>query len=281
MMHPTDLLLTALAGERWSRFVGSLADRAVPTPMLQAAIRAYVKAYAVDLGEVEEPLSSFRTFNAFFTRALRPGARPLCEGPDCVASPADGVVLNCGTLADGRLRQIKGRDYGLAELLGSDQEADAFRSGRYVTVYLSPRDYHRVHFPLDGKVVGWRYIPGALYPVNRLGLSRVDRLFATNERLVTLMETEAAGLVAVVMVGATSVGHIQVTYDPIRTNHPPRVAREVRLEAPVAVRKGDELGRFNLGSTVVLLVQGERMRMSGLTDGQPVRMGEELMRAEG
>lgn len=280
MKHPLDVLLGALAGERWSRSIGALADREVPATVLQAAIKAYVRAYEVDLDEVAEPVTSFRTFNAFFTRALREGARPLCEGADRVASPADGAILNYGTLADGRLRQIKGRDYGLGELLGSEEEAAVFRGGRYVTVYLSPRDYHRVHFPLDGRVVGWRYIPGALYPVNRLGLQRVDRLFATNERLITLVDTEAAGLVAVIMVGATSVGHIEVTYDPIRTNHPPRVARETRLDRPLPVRKGDELGRFNLGSTVVLLVQGAGMRFAGLSEGQPVRMGEELMALE-
>lgn len=281
MKHPLDLLLGALAGERWSRTIGSLAAREVPTPLLQAAIAAYVKAYGVDLSEAAEPVESFRSFNAFFTRALREGARPICEGAATVASPADGAILNHGTLADGRLRQIKGRDYGLEELLGSAEEADAFRSGRYVTVYLSPRDYHRVHCPLDGTIVGWRYIPGALYPVNRLGLDRVDRLFATNERLVTLLDTPAAGLVAVIMVGATSVGNISVTYDPIHTNQPHRVGREERLATPVPIAKGDEIGRFNLGSTVVMLVQGPDMRFVGLTEGQSVRMGERLMGPEG
>lgn len=284
MMNPRDMVLDAflgaVSGERWSRTVGALAAREVPQPLLQAAISAYVKAYGVDLSEAAEPVESFRSFNAFFTRALREGARPVCEGEATVASPADGALLNHGTLADGRLRQIKGRDYGLDELLGSAEEAEALRCGRYATIYLSPRDYHRVHCPLDGHIVGWRYIPGALYPVNRLGLDRVDRLFATNERLVTLLDTPAAGRVAVIMVGATSVGNISVTYDGIHTNTPPRVAREERLATPIPVRKGDELGRFNLGSTVVLLVQGAHMRFVGLAEGQRLRMGEALMSPE-
>lgn len=258
-----------------SRAMGWAADLRLPSPLLRGWIRAWVRAYRVDLSEIDEPLDSFRTFNAFFVRALKPGARPL-EGA-AVVSPSDSRLHALGALpADGRLEQIKGRSYSVAALLGSQQEAQRYQRGVHATLYLSPAMYHRVHVPVDGHVVGYRYVPGRLYPVNALAVRNVEGLFAVNERVVVHIESERHGPVAVVLVGATNVARITLAFAELRTNAG-RPATDVRLAEPLAVRRGDELGRFNLGSTVVLLIGDRHLRpAAGREPGSLVRMGQAL-----
>ena len=276
MFSPIGLFLDAISDDRLSQQVGRLAALEVPPGVLRAAIAAYVRHYAVDLSEAADPIDSFRTFNEFFTRRLREGTRPICPGETTVASPCDGTVATYGTLADGRLRQIKGRDYELAELVGDSGRAERLTTGRYVTIYLSPRDYHRVHSPVAGQILGYTYIPGRLFPVNAMAVKRVDRLFVVNERLITWIRS-SGGMVGVVMVGATSVGQMSASYAAVRTNQGSKARATVELPEPIEIGKGDEIGRFNLGSTVVLLVEDPDVRLSGLTEGAKVRMGEELM----
>jgi phosphatidylserine decarboxylase len=277
MSAPVDLYLRALSAPATSRLFGRLADARLPGPLLRGLIAAWVRAYGVDMSEAAAPASSFRTFNQFFTRALRPGVRPVAKAADVLVSPCDARVYTQGALGeDGRIDQVKGRTYTVSELLDSAQRAEGFARGFQATLYLSPAMYHRVHWPVDGTIVGWRHIPGRLYPVNALAVRRVDRLFAVNERVAIYLES-GFGPLAVVMVGATNVGRISLTFDSLLTNTGKPGGFCVPAE-PIPVRRGDELGAFNLGSTVVLLAADARLASAGPGPGDLVRMGEALWR---
>jgi phosphatidylserine decarboxylase len=269
----------AVSNPRLSRCTGWLADRHPPGPLLRALMRAYVRAYGVDLSEVAEPLTAFRTFDEFFVRALKPGTRPIDPDPHAVVSPADARVHSLGLLpADGRLDQIKGHTYALADLLASDTDASRFRAGVHATLYLSPAMYHRVHVPVDGRIVGYRYVPGRLYPVNAVAVRSVAGLFTVNERVIVDIESELFGAVAVVLVGAANVGRITLACAAdLRTNSG-LSAESVRLLQPQIVRRGDELGRFHLGSTVVLLIADARLVPAPIEAGELMRMGQTLWR---
>jgi len=272
-------LLRALSAPALSRLTGRLADARLPGPLLRAAIRVYSRACGVDWSEVAEPIAAFPTFNAFFTRRLRAGARPVAAGP-VVVSPSDSRLSALGPVPpDGRLEQVKGRTYSLEALLGAAEEAAPYRRGVYATLYLSPAMYHRVHAPVDGRVRAWRYVPGRLFPVNERAVRTVDGLFAVNERVVVHVDTEAFGPVAVVLVGATNVGRITLSFTDLATNagRPPSRAEP---PAPVPIARGDELGAFNLGSTVVLLVADAALRPAGPSPGGLVWMGEALWRRD-
>jgi phosphatidylserine decarboxylase len=242
-----------------SRVTGRLADLRAPAFVLQPLLRAYVRLYGVDTSEAAEPLASFPTFNAFFTRRLRDGLR-LLPAEDGVVSPADSRVAAIGPIsADGRLEQVKGRTYAIEELLGSAEEAAAFRRGVQATLYLSPSMYHRVHSPVDARVRAWVYIPGRLFPVNAFSVRAVPGLFVRNERVVVFIETAAFGPVALVMVGAANVGRMTLAFAPLITNTGIPAGLHVPTSA-IRLRRGDELGAFNLGSTVVLLLADPRFK---------------------
>ena len=187
--------------------------RELPPASQAALIRAYVRHYRIDLDEVEGDIASFKSLNAFFTRRLKAQARPIDPAPDALLSPADGTWAAVGPIEDLTLTQIKGKTYTLPELLGSAEEAERFRGGSFFTIYLSPRDYHRVHAPSKGELRTLRHIPGALYPVNARAVHNVDRLFSRNERLVLSLET-AGGPLTLVMVAATCVSTITASLDP-------------------------------------------------------------------
>lgn len=280
MKRPTHVLLGSLyrAGShnRPSRAMGRLADARLPKPVLDRLIATYARAYRVDLSEAVPPDGGWRTFDQFFTRELRPGARPLDPSPSVLSSPCDGRVQSSGVIQSGTLLQAKGRAYSLGELLGDDALAPRFEGGRYVTIYLSPRDYHRVHHPFDGVVTGWRHVPGVLYTVAPRATAVVDRLFARNERLSTLLRG-AQGDAALVMVGATGVGRITVSYCEACTNRG-RPCGDGSFDPPLPVRKGDELGRFHLGSTVVLVLAPGAWVDLVPEPGTPVRLGQTLYR---
>jgi len=272
------LFLEAVSHPGVSRMVGRLSDLRVPPPVLRQLLRAYVAAFRVDLGDVAAPISEHRTFDEFFTRRLRVGARPIAPGARCLVSPVDGKVLNCGVIRDGLLLQVKGVTYAVSELLDDAEAARRFEGGTWLTLYLSPRDYHRVHAPIDGEILGYRYTPGRLYPVNALGTKRVRGLLRRNERLTTWLRT-SLGQMALVMVGATSVGRISVTYADIRTNVPDGTAQALYYARPKPIGKGAELGTFHLGSTVVLLVEPPALELeTTLLPEQPVRLGQPLAR---
>ena len=271
-------MLDLLSKPAFSRVIGQLAQSEVPQWLLRAVIDRYVALYNVDLSEMKDPIESFKTFDEFFGRELKPGARPIHPEADTVVSPVDGTVLNVGRVSEGRIDQIKGRSYALSELLGSIEDSTPYSEGHYVTIYLSPRDYHRIHSPVDGKITRYRYIPGRLFPVNSLGVDNIDRLFAVNERLTTHI-TGKLGDFALVKVGATNVGMISVTYHPIRTNTGLRTAYDEKLRRKKPVQRGEQVGRFHLGSTVVLISSRPNvLPLSHITPETPVRLGEPLMR---
>lgn len=247
-------------------------------PWKNLLIRAITRAYAVDLGEAASTeLVAYPHFNAFFTRALKAGARPLDPDPAAVLMPADGRISQAGPVHAGRIVQAKGRDYSVAELLADDAFAAAFDGGVFATIYLSPRDYHRVHMPLAGRLLETRHVPGRLFSVSPATVDRVPRLFARNERLVCRFET-ASGPLAVVMVGAMLVSGVETVWGGVLI---PPYARRVdvvdhRGGVPVALERGAEMARFNMGSTVIVLLPRGHRLVAGLAPGLPVRMGQRL-----
>ena len=273
------MLLRLLSINGFSRWVGRRARSRAPGFLLRWVMKLYVRIYGVQLEEAALPLTSFKTFNEFFTRELKPGLRPISKAP--FVSPVDGIASMMGSLSSGVLTQIKGKEYTLSGLLRDPELAARFRKGSYLTLYLSPRHYHRIHTPVGGKITGYRYIPGRLFPVNDRGLEQIDELFVVNERLASIIETEQWGAVAVVKVGATNVGSITLSYDETETNQKGQPARAHDFETPIPIKKGDELGRFNLGSTVVLLVESPQLKWQGFSVGDEVVVGQALAQPEG
>jgi phosphatidylserine decarboxylase len=244
------------------------------------AIRRYIRHYNIDESIIEKPVKEYRTLKEFFTRRLKPGVRPIAPGEDVVVSPVDGTVSQMGDIDQGTLIQAKGKLYNLAELLGDTPElVQRFQGGKFITIYLSPRDYHRIHMPVSGKLVKYSYLPGRLYPVNQLGIEHVENLFARNERLVTFVESDNLGGVALVKVGALFVGSVKVVYNTATTN----VKRGRQVSEPIAgeprYEKGEELGWFEFGSTVILLFEsGELEWAPGVREGSSLLMGQEIAR---
>jgi len=267
------LFLFLVSRNGLSRFVGWAAGSRPPKWLLQKAMAKYIQFYNVDLSEVEASLESFETFNDFFTRTLKPGARPIGDGP--LVSPVDGVLSQSGSLRGGILTQIKGKTYTLEGLLGSGVDADRFSGGSYATIYLSPRDYHRIHSPVEGRIERFSIIPGKLYPVNQMALPRINSLFSVNERWTTYMDSDQ-GQVAMVKVGATSVGAVSVSYDPRITNKGDRTRVDETLKTPLPIGKGEEVARFNLGSTVVLLTEHPCPALEAIESDTPVKLGQVL-----
>jgi phosphatidylserine decarboxylase len=268
-------------GASYSALIGWTADRALPARLRSWAYRAFARAVGANLDEAELPLGEYPSFGEFFARGLKAGARPIDPDPAAVISPCDGVTAACGVATDGTLLQAKGHTYRLAELVADEALAARLTGGHYATIYLSPRDYHRVHAPIDGSVVGYEYLPGALWPVNPRLAGRREGLLARNERLVIHLNSRVAGDVALIMVGAVGVGNIRLSH-PGFPSQPPdtatlrRFRERHRVEiAGVPVRRGDELGAFRLGSTVVMAFSPGAVVLQG-SMGQPVRFGERI-----
>ena len=252
-----------------------------------ALIAGFRRLYAVDLDEAAEPdAARYLSFNDFFTRALKPGARPLASGGLTLASPCDGTVSERGTIDGERLLQArlaaKSRWYTLEELLGTRERALPFVGGEFATIYLAPHNYHRVHMPLAGTLTAVHYVPGALFSVNGATAASVPRLFARNERVVCTFDT-AVGPLAVVFVGALNVGSIGVVGYGDLTPRRPRAALTLPASAPAPhFLKGAELGRFNMGSTIILLLPAQAVAWRPrFAPGLPVRMGEAIGECRG
>ncbi|MGD2117625.1 MAG: archaetidylserine decarboxylase [Chromatiales bacterium] len=247
-------------------------------PLKNYMIRRVIALYNVDMADaVESHPESYASFNEFFTRALKPEARPVAEGDD-IACPADGQVSQAGDIRDGRIFQAKNHSYSLLELLGGNQPlADLFSEGKFATIYLSPRDYHRIHMPLSGELQSMVHVPGRLFSVNQATTHDVPRLFARNERLVTIFQT-AAGPMAVILVGAIFVSSIDTVWaGTITPEHNRLTYWQYQQAQPVLLSKGHEMGRFNMGSTViVLLPQGAADWNDSLVPGEHVRMGQAI-----
>ena len=260
-----------------SRLVGRLAN--CPWPVCKGPlIRWFARHYQVDMTEAARPdLEAYASFNDFFTRALKTGARPIASAPDHLACPADGVISQFGSIETGRIFQAKGVAYDIGELLANEALAESFRHGHYATVYLSPRDYHRVHMPLDGALTDMLYAPGRLFSVNLITAERVPGLFARNERVVAVFDTPH-GKMALVLVGAMIVAGIETVWAGLAAPQPGRAqhTRYPTAEA-VALRKGEEMGRFKLGSTVVMLLANPALQwLDNVETGASVRMGQAL-----
>ena len=196
-----------------SRGAGWLADRKLPPPLRSAVLGGFARAVGIDVSEAEHPLLAYPSLNHFFVRRLRPGVRSWPVDPTVAGSPVDGIAGQSGPIREGQLLQAKGRWYGAAEFLGSEEEAAPYLGGSFLTLYLSPRHYHRIHTPCQGRILAARHIPGGLLPVNVPAVTHVPRLFARNERLVVHLEGPG-GRVALVAVGATNVGAISTRFDP-------------------------------------------------------------------
>ncbi|GIZ12862.1 phosphatidylserine decarboxylase proenzyme [Pseudomonas sp. NCCP-436] len=263
-----------------SRLIGCVAECRIGW-LKNRLISWFVRQYQVDMSQaqIEDP-RAYEHFNAFFTRALKDGARPLDQTPGAVLCPADGAISQLGSIEHGRIFQAKGHSFSATELLGGDAERAApFMGGQFATVYLSPRDYHRVHMPLTGTLKEMIYVPGRLFSVNQTTAENVPELFARNERVVCLFDTER-GPMAVVLVGAMIVASVETVWAGLVT--PPRRAlRSTRYDAearaPIELAKGAELGRFKLGSTAIVLFGPNQVRWAEeLGSGSAVRMGQLL-----
>ena len=237
-------------------------------------IRAFLNLYAVDMSEAaDSDPYRYGSFNEFFTRALKPQARSVAADSDAIASPVDGTVSESGEIDRDLLLQAKGRSYKLGDLLAAQPWAGRFEGGSFVTIYLAPFNYHRVHMPLRGELLETVYVPGRLFSVNSVTALHVPRLFARNERVLTLFET-AFGRFALVMVGALNVGSMSTVWAGDITPAARRVVTQVPAP-PTALEKGAELGRFNMGSTVILLFEPRRARwQASLGAGSIVRLGQ-------
>lgn len=250
--NATPKWLDLLSHPAVSQAMGRLVRVHAPKPVMQAAIRAFCKLYGADSSEAERALHEFATFQEFFTRRLKPGMRPIESAVNLLPSPADGVLSISGSLAHDTLIQAKGIDYSLDALMGGKADADPYRGGSYAVVYLAPKNYHRVHSPWQGEIVQWRAIDGPLYPVNATGIANVPGLFARNQRIIGHCRTEF-GPAALIMVGATCVGHMRVCFTDLCTNEGKPTTDLTTLSSPFPLSRGDEFGVFEMGSTVVLV----------------------------
>lgn len=246
-----------------------------------AYMRLIIRRFGVNMVEAAvKDLDKFEHFNAFFTRALKPGARPIAGADNIIVSPVDGFVSQMGYIEDGCIFQAKGHRYSLSTLLGGDDDRSRkFIDGEFATLYLSPKDYHRIHMPIDGELMEMRHIPGRLFSVNPATVRTVPGLFARNERVVCFFET-AIGPVAMILVGAIFVASIETVWQGVIT---PPSCREIQSSCygngfhQVKLHKGEEMGRFNMGSTVIVLFGKDKMKwVDGLGAESHVMMGQAI-----
>jgi phosphatidylserine decarboxylase len=278
MSSPFILLQHILPQHALTRLTGALAASERPW-LRDRLISHFAAAYGVDMAEAARGLGEFASFNDFFTRELKPGARKLADSAAFILSPADGAVSQLGTITGGRIFQAKGRDFTAAEILGHGADAAArFEGGSFITIYLSPKDYHRVHMPAEGQLRSSVYVPGDLFSVNAETAEGVDRLFARNERLACLFDGPDGSFVSV-MVGALIVAGIDTVWPHHFAGHGRAVVREAYADGTITLAAGAEMGRFYLGSTVVLLFEPGRVEwLEGLKAGDPLRMGQAIGR---
>lgn len=260
-----------------SRLAGRLADNDRNPALKNRVIKWFIGRYGVDMSEaLESDPEAYPTFNAFFTRELKPGLRPLADGEKTLVSPVDGAISQLGQVTGDRVFQAKGQSFSLRELLGGHEATTApFTGGEFATIYLAPKDYHRIHMPVAGTLREMIHIPGKLFSVNPVTAENVPNLFARNERVVCLFETEA-GPLAMVLVGAMIVGSVETRWAGVvvPTGEGVTTTRYQGEEARHFAR-GEEMGRFRLGSTVIMVMpRGAASWNSDQVAGKTVRMGE-------
>lgn len=266
-------ILKVLPKNLLSRMVGELTNLELPGIVAIKARDWFIKRYKINMDEAELPLSHYPSIAKLFIRKLKPGIRPIQAG---YVHPCDGVLTHAEKIKDDTLVQAKGRDYNLSKLLMDEQAPRIFDGGSHLVYYLCPTDYHRVHSPVDGQVKKVTHVPGHLWPVNEWSVKNIPNLFAVNERIIFHIETQN-GPVALVMVGATNVGKITVSFDPeIIANQRGRQKGpfEKNYAKPISVHRGDELGVFNMGSTVVVLYA--KGMLKALPQLGPVKLGRSV-----
>ena len=262
-----------------SALFGKLAQTTRCAWLRHIVLKRYVAHYKVDMRLAQrEQLREYTCFNDFFTRQLKAVARPLCQGEKALAMPVDGTISEFGAIDGERLLQAKGHDYTLSDLLAQESGlVAAFAQGSFMTVYLAPKDYHRIHMPLDGELKQMIYVPGSLFSVNPQTANAVPNLFARNERVICLFETER-GLMALILVGAMIVGSITTTW--AGQINPPRLGKVKKWDyaaGEVTLARGAEMGAFQLGSTVIALFPEDHLRFKAdLAVNRTVRMGEQM-----
>jgi phosphatidylserine decarboxylase len=275
LIHALRFLPRGLA----SRAAGRWAELQRPRALVRWQIRRYARRYGVDLAEAREPIESFASLQAFFTRALRADARPLDPDPRALVSPCDGAWGEAGAIRSGLLLQLKGASYSLARLLANESDARSYEGGQYATLYLAPRDYHRFHSPADVSLERALHVPGTLWPVNRAGLEGIAGVFARNERTVCHARSPS-GPLCLVAVGALLVGRIRLSFDSDLSRRAWRRSPVLRdySGAEPRLARGAEWGRFELGSTLVLLLAPGTGMIEPAQPGTPVRMGQRIGR---
>lgn len=256
--------------------VGLLADMRLGK-VTTYVIKKFAQIYHIDLNEAAQKAEDFTTFNEFFSRALKASARPIDAESNSIVFPVDGRINAYGRLKENLQMQAKGHYFTTDALLASEKNGKIFQNGEFITVYLSPSDYHRVHLPISGKLLEMTYIPGELFSVNPLYTNRIPELFSRNERVVCLFET-AIGKMAVVLVGAAIVRSIMTTWaGVVAPNHSSQIVKFDYRDQTISFNKGDEIGRFLMGSTVICLFEKGKMSLdASLQDEQQVRMGRKM-----
>lgn len=256
----------------WLMFKGARIQWA---PLKNIIISIYTDLNPVKMHEaVEEDMFAYKSLNDFFTRALKPEYRPFDEDEDNWICPVDGSVSQAMEIKNGRIFQAKGHDYSLLELVGGDNNlADIFKNGQFATLYLSPRDYHRIHMPATGTLQHMQYIPGRLFSVAPFTVNHIPRLFARNERCVCYFET-AQGPMAVILVGAINVSAMETVWHGLITSEAKKIKRFDYRDKNIMLERGAEMGRFNLGSTVIVLTT-EKMKVADfITAGNEIKLGQ-------
>lgn len=241
-------------------------------------IKQAIKTFNINMDEaISDELDSYQCFNDFFTRALKADARPLDMGEKVVTSPADGVISQAGKIRKNKVLQAKNVDYSLARLVGKSDQAKQYENGIFATIYLSPKDYHRVHIPAEGQLLSTRYIPGELFSVNQQTAEMVPNLFARNERLVCEFKSQQLGHFSVIFVGAMLVAGIETVWGGIEQPGPGAVRENDYSEQNIHFSKGDEIGRFKFGSTVILLFPQNSITLNkNIKATKPINMAQKF-----
>ena len=249
-----DVMMPILPKNDLSHLVGRLVHQPLPGAIGRKSVELFAKYYRINLEEAEHPVSHYKTIGELFTRKLKPGVRPIGEG---IVHPADSAISEAGRIDNLTMVQAKGKNYTVPELLKSGHYAANFEGGAWLTYYLCPTDYHRVHSPVSGEIIWSAHVPGQLWPVNPWSVNKISNLFAVNERIVVVIDT-GKGLAALVMVAATNVGNMSMTFDDSINSKYRAAERETkeRTYSPkIKIERGDEVGIFHMGSTVVMLYE--------------------------
>jgi len=280
MSHRADIFIAAqriLPKHALSRMIGRVAESQRPW-LKNILIKRAIAAFNINMQEAKsDNLDDYDSFNAFFTRALKDEARPIHADSNSVVCPADGVVSQAGNISKNKILQAKGIDYSVGRILGNSVEANHYHDGSFATIYLSPKDYHRVHMPISGKLLRTRYIPGELFSVNDQAAQNLNGLFARNERLICEFESDLAGQFSVIFVGAMLVAGIETVWGGFEQPGPGAVREHDLSDQSLSYVKGDEIGRFKFGSTIVLLFGKDTVRgLDALLPQSPVSMGQSI-----